>query len=395
MALQQKDSLYWKLLVAITDQMSLPQSKFEDAEGKYLAVARWLADSGDGHFAKTDIYPQGSMRLGTTIKPYNEEEFDIDLVAHLPNITMDNNPNVIRNLIGKRLLEHGYYKTILEPLNRGWRLNYAGDFHMDITPSIPNTNTHFGTNPYRHDAEYVPDKKLQDWKDSNPKGFAKWFDEIDKIMPVSISNENRGLAFDANIEMLPSAEAFKGFLKRSIQLFKRHRDVYFAEKNKELTNYKPISILLTTMTANLYKDLVQGGISASPIELLKIIIRNLPNRIKTLRGEYWVENPTNAQENFAEKWNTDKNYYTAFKLWQESLYNDIEDILKLEGLNVVGNRMNDFFGQKYVTLAMESLNHEVANSRANGLLAGGIISSHNGLSSNVAKNTFYGSEQHN
>jgi hypothetical protein len=56
----------------------------------------------------------------------------------------------------------------LERLKRCLRLNYAGAFHLDILPACPNDRLGGG-------AILVPDRKLECWKDSNPKGFAEWF----------------------------------------------------------------------------------------------------------------------------------------------------------------------------------------------------------------------------
>lgn len=378
----------------MTDKMSLSPTKYEEAEKKYNAVGKWLAESSTSFLQKTEIYPQGSMRLGTTIKPYANDEFDIDLVVKLPNVNKYENPNTIKEYIGNRLKDHETYKKNIESLNRGWRLNYAGDFHMDITPAIPNNDASAEEYRFAKDAEYVPDKKLQDWKDSNPKGFAEWFDEIDKVMPsLSFDDTSRGLAAMESIEELPLRNEFKGFLKRTIQLLKRHRDVYFNERKKEYKDYQPISVLITTIVARTYRDFVGSDMYSSPIDLLEKIVRHLHVHIKNKNGEFWVENPTNGKENFAEKWNTNSRYNATFQMWQKDLHEDIKEILELEGLHKIGKKMNESFGSRYVSLAIDSLNKEVASQRDKGLLAGGIISSVDGLSSGISKNTFYGSEK--
>ena len=51
---------------------------------------------------------------------------------------------------------------------------YAGDFHMDVIPSRPSrSQSIFGQTRIA-----VPDKELQVWLPSNPKGYAYWFLEI-------------------------------------------------------------------------------------------------------------------------------------------------------------------------------------------------------------------------
>ena len=97
---------------------------------------------GDGKkqcFKDGEIYPQGSFRLETTVKPIGKNEFDIDLVFYTPNVSADMiTPERLKELIGNRLKEHDTYKKMLTPLNRGWCINYANEFHLDVTPSLDN-----------------------------------------------------------------------------------------------------------------------------------------------------------------------------------------------------------------------------------------------------------------
>jgi len=66
------------ITVQLTDTM------FENAEGHYYAVGEWLA-AKESPLAtyKPRIYPQGSARHKTTVKPVARQEHDIDLVCHL------------------------------------------------------------------------------------------------------------------------------------------------------------------------------------------------------------------------------------------------------------------------------------------------------------------------
>jgi len=73
------------LLRAIADDLDIPGHMYEDAVVKYTEVGEWLAHE-DSELAQydPDIFPQGSFRLGTMVRPVNDsEEYDIDLVCHL------------------------------------------------------------------------------------------------------------------------------------------------------------------------------------------------------------------------------------------------------------------------------------------------------------------------
>jgi hypothetical protein len=95
---------------------------------------------------------------------------------------------------------------------------------MDITPSIPNPNCRFG-------GELVPDKTLKMWKASNPTGYKRLFEERAKLAPVIRLRKH--VAVDsarANLEPYSDAGGFKGILRRSVQMAKRHRDIMFVDE---------------------------------------------------------------------------------------------------------------------------------------------------------------------
>jgi hypothetical protein len=89
------------------------------------------------------------MRIGTTIRPWRGEEFDLDIVCQLHDC--DNHaPLTVYNAVADRLRDHTSYRTLLEPKDRCLRINYAGNFHLDIIPACPNAGA----------ALKVPDRAL-------------------------------------------------------------------------------------------------------------------------------------------------------------------------------------------------------------------------------------------
>lgn len=122
------------------------------------------------------IFLQGSTAIGTTVKPIGSNEHDVDLVAHAPHLGVWTEPVALKKAIGDRLKANGHYKPLLVEMARCWRLVYANEFHMDITPSIPNRSCTMG-------GELVPDRALKMWKPSNPKGYKTLFLERVKLAP--------------------------------------------------------------------------------------------------------------------------------------------------------------------------------------------------------------------
>jgi len=71
------------LLSRIADELNITQTMQEKAIKSYTAVGQWL---GDGIPYDVKIMPQGSMNLGTVIRPIDDrDDYDMDLVCLLRN----------------------------------------------------------------------------------------------------------------------------------------------------------------------------------------------------------------------------------------------------------------------------------------------------------------------
>jgi len=138
---------YSEFLLQYAEGLDIPPSKYQQAVQRYEAVGKWLSnesyDDCDG--IEPIIYPQGSFRLGTVIRPMKnskEGDYDIDLVCELPIKKSSTQPEKIKKLVGDRLKEHGTYQSMLDKEGRRcWTINYAEEddigFHLDVLPSIP------------------------------------------------------------------------------------------------------------------------------------------------------------------------------------------------------------------------------------------------------------------
>jgi hypothetical protein len=384
--------IHLRVLVELTEQLKIPKSKYDDAEKKYMAVGKYLHRyfKDDEDFKDLDIYLQGSVNLRTSVKPYGSNEYDIDLVLHMPHLTHYHLPESVKAKIGEALNANGNYDGKVKELNRGWRIEYAGDFHLDITPAIPDDACNNACPINKHLAEFVPDSKLEDWKASNPRGYYEWFHKIDEIRPIFAKDSRRSFAMEsANIQDVPSQDEYKGVLRRTIQLLKRHRDVFFNEKNAQLKKCAPISILITTLAAQAYEGLMKSQKYITPLDLIQEIILHMPNYILDLSGTIYVGNPTNLHENFAEKWNElGSRHEEAFERWIEAVHKEIEVILSSEGLDIVAKNINESFGSEYGNKVIAAFNKDVSDNRALGVVSGLMLA--DGVTeAKAAKNTFY------
>ena len=76
---------YPEFLELVASDIDIPPTKYQDAVDRYQAVGRWL-EAGDysGFSGQPSIYPQGSFRLGTVVRP----------IRHGIEASYDNRPGV-------------------------------------------------------------------------------------------------------------------------------------------------------------------------------------------------------------------------------------------------------------------------------------------------------------
>jgi SMODS domain-containing protein len=337
------------------------------------------------------IYLQGSTALRTTVKPIGVNEHDVDLVAHVPDLDVQVSPAALKKAIGDCLRGNGNYASLLEEMPRCWRLNYANEFHMDITPSIPNPGCLFG-------GELIPDKTLKEWKASNPKGYKLLFERRAKLAPVIRLRKH--IAEDsarANVEPYPQPGGFKGILRRTVQIAKRHRDMFFVDD----PDVAPLSVIITTLASRSYEWCVANREYDNELDLLFDVIRHLPDSIEMRRvdghDQWFIWNETTEGENFAEKWNRRPERAEAFFTWHARFCSDLVGLEAVRGLDRLGDTLKSLFGSRPANAAIETLTERVSTARRAGNLRVaptiGLSVSALPASTSVRANTFYGSNR--
>jgi len=327
-----------ELLARIAHELQLDQTRIERMESAYRSVSDLLKNDDDFFDGLViEIYAQGSKRTETTVKPINDEDFDLDTVLHIYDPYYNHSPEEIYNALVRALEKDSYYRTIMEKKTRCVRLNYKGDFHMDILPAcMPNT--------FDRELIKIPEKALKDWSSGNPKGFAQWFLDIAKLTKDPLLMRYAQVLLKAQVETEPLPEGLyeKTPLQRAVQLMKRYRDIYF--KNRE---HRVSSIVITTLAGQLY----QG--ENSIFETIDQLISRIRNGYtESLNGGYKfkVLNPVNSEEDFTDSW-TDHHYQAFYnfvtdfnKRWQ-SLKRSFEfskdDYIELFGEGVYKKSLNE------------------------------------------------------
>ncbi|MGV3629872.1 MAG: SMODS domain-containing nucleotidyltransferase [Bacteroidota bacterium] len=373
-----------ELLARIAQQLELDSTRRERMESAYNAVYDLLKKDEDFFDdIEIELYAQGSTRIGTPVKPINGDDFDLDVVLHIFELYTDHDPVKVYNALVKALEKSEYYKSILEKKPRCVRLNYKGDFHMDILPGCMRT-------AFDKEKIAIPEKNMRDWSSGNPKGFSKWFLDIANSVKSSVLEGLRQkLMLKAQIEQedLPDDDVYsKTPLQRSVQLIKRYRDIYFQNKD-----YAVSSIVLTTLMGHFYNQ--QDSIYQTIDEIMEAIREEHSKSIRT-GIRFQLKNPVNPDEIFTDSW-TDA-HYKAFYDFIDDFYTKWNEL------------KNDFdmSGKAYIALFgegqyKESLRRQIKLmsqfdgddlTKTNGLILGG--TAYTDRDGRITENTGWKNERH-
>jgi hypothetical protein len=368
-----------ELLRGITRSLDIPPELQLEATRRYRHLGEWL----EHHYGvrwRIEIYPQGSMRLGTVVRPdFEIEQYDLDMVLVIDIDKENVSKQDLRDSVGDLL--NAYIDANNEALpcvpklqerGRCWTLDFGEiGFHMDVLPAVPN----------REGAEHaiaITDRDLHHWQYSNPIAYADWF--LAKN-PTELFDEARlrvAAWMKRSIEEVPTF-LVRTPLQRAVQIVKRHRDLHFAGD----PTIKPASVLLTTLVAQSYA----GGRDLKTI--LQDFLKSLPDLIRKENGQWIVANPVEPNENFADKWNTSPERHEAFYEWTAQLRVDLEEAFEATGLDKIAARLGTSFGAKPVAAAASALGAAIATAPAT-ITRAGRVNTVSPTSRTVPHHTFHG-----
>jgi hypothetical protein len=341
-----------QILEKASESLEIPPSAYEKTEKRYRSLGEWF-QRPESNCArnKPQIYPQGSFRLGTVIRPLSDDEsYDLDLGCRLSEgITRTSHTQKqLKQIVGDELEAYRKAQNFsqkLEEKHRCWRLFYADElsFHLDAVPSIPadTSQKQFIKTAMLNEgiieqglASNITDKagaitdnrqpnynvRSDDWRISNSEGYALWFESRMRLARTLLEWMAKSAGV-SSIDKLP-AYKWKTPLQRCVQLLKRHRDSMF----KDAPDSKPISIIITTLAGHAYS----GEVNLD--EALTNILNKMDSFIRTSSPK--VPNPVNPNEDFADKWTEPK--YAHLRL-SESFYNWLRQA-RIDFKNIASSR---------------------------------------------------------
>ncbi len=386
-----KDEQLGKLLSLIAEDLDIPTELHDEMVRKYNHLGDWIRDDSEERFrTNSEIYPQGSVRLGTAIRPVNDDcGYDVDLVYRRDLVKTSVTQEQLVLDTGKQLeryiqhrKEEGKDIPVLERRRRCWALNFEGRFHMDVLPAIPDDEGASFSKRLAETSILLTDRELHAWQQSNPKAYADWFRERESVS-FNLKRAEMAAAGKVEVEEI-SDDLVKTPLRVATQILKRHRDIRYVGPADD----KPISIILTTLAAAAYEN------ENDVFHALEGISSRMANFIEKVDGKWLIRNPVSDRENFADKWNDYPERAERFFEWHANLLSDIKKFKDASGLHNIADTLSVAFGTNTVNRSIKRYGQIIDSSQQEGELklnvAAGTISTSTG--SEIPKNTWYGEE---
>jgi len=334
-----------KLLDIIVDSLDIPESYYQRAADRHRTLGEWLCRSESKVAAfEPHITPQGSFRYGTVVRPLTADaEYDLDNVVTLSLTKTSMTQKQLKNLFGEEIQSYAKARQMSSPveeMKRCWRLRYADEvnFHLDSLPCVAEEQRVVAAImaykvPFELAKRAVAITDIRhpqyqaissDWLSSNPRGFARWFEDRTRAYALPKLKRLVELRLYGSVEEVPSYK-WKTPLQRSIQLLKRHRDVMF----KENPGLAPISMIITNLATHAY-----NGES----DIFQAVMGILDRMTSYIRGPRpRVPNPAAPAEDYADKWSKDPRLEQNFWSWHMQAKTDfsrLQTILREDRLAV-------------------------------------------------------------
>lgn len=249
-------------------EVNLNQTRLDRLQNSVNAIENSLA--GQATFAPLflDMIPAGSWAHRTIIKPVGEfDEFDGDVLLYVKENT-DWQPKDYIEQLYAAFRDSDTYRAKAQKKTRCVRIDYAGDFHVDVVPYLERFGRHYITNRLEPEDEGR-------FEASDPEAFSAWIDERQR--------------------------ASNGSFVKAVRLLKYLRDY----KN----TFSCKSIILTTLLGNELNPVIAElqpdsykDVPTTLNTLLQTLAKSLPETMPA------VMDPAGTGDNFTDRYKDDWNY---------------------------------------------------------------------------------------
>lgn len=248
--------------------VNLNQSRLDTLQQRVSAIESFLETDATFSTILIDLIPAGSWAHRTIIKPVaNNDGFDADLLLYVTEQPDWRSKDYIEQLYAA-FRHSAVYKDLVHRKARCMRINYAGEFHIDLVPYLEQGGYHYITNRL----DPVETGSLE-W--SRPEDFTAWIDERQRITDGT-------------------------FIKvvRLLKYLLDHKDTFSCK-----------SIILTTLLGELVND-VDASLAPTRYQDVPSTLNTLLSMLAdTLTASMpAVMDPAGTGDNFTDRYGGDWNY---------------------------------------------------------------------------------------
>lgn len=278
------------VLDVISKNICVSESDYATLNQHFNALTSVLENGIDKRLSPI-LRTQGSIRIGTAVKPVDEIGLDADIICELYNVPTFYTQKDVQEIVGRVLRNDSRYKDLLQEPQGGRRcftIVYADGTHVDILPCVVDESYRQHMINLSDKAEdyvlsitdkksigFSTDSNRDNWDKSNPIGYTNRFEQIAKQFETKHKS-----AFEvrASVEPFPKYEdkTEKLTLQKVVQLLKRHRDMLMGDDED-----KPVSILMTTLAEEAYTKSNGGTL----YEVFAYIVQHLTDYITYKEGK--------------------------------------------------------------------------------------------------------------
>ncbi len=359
------------LLADMAIRVQLSRTDYNKAVSRYRTINDWIERDGSPLKDRVELlYPQGSMAIGATIaSKLNNDEFDIDVIAHLnlqgrvlPRQPLDLLYEAIHGEPGSR------YYGMAKRRTRCVTVNYSDDMHIDVTPVLRMQGTPERQSWIFHHSPEAPRETGRSLV-ANPYGFAEWFKDntppdhaFADIFEERTSEYEKFLMLEKAVsDPVPPQES--PFRKSKavivLQLLKRWRNVQYDSRQGR----RPPSIMIAKLVADVanHTERLSEELLFQARYLLSVM-RQAHSQARLVR----IVNPVCGQDVLTDRWPESLQAQALFVRDLEDLVRKAERLAAGCDLSEMQQIMVSLFGETPARDAIRAFNERAGNGIGSG-----------------------------
>ena len=241
----------------MSDRVNLNAARYERLRSGRRGVYEHISRTLPG-FREAEM--QGSFALNTIIRPVNDHEFDVDMLAFMDE-DADMEPKDYIERVYRTMKANGNYADKVHRKTRCVVVDYAGDFHLDIVPCVE-----------RGGGLYICNRQTDEFEPTDGTGFRDWFN-------------GKNAVTHGNLKLVA----------RLLKYLRDHKQTFTAP-----------SILLTTLIGNAVRDGDDGTEFRTLPDALKTVTNRVNDFLQTNPFKPFISNPALPEEDFSRDWDPAK-----------------------------------------------------------------------------------------